>query len=308
MNEAFCFGWEIPFIEKLQFFQNPVLDKVATFVTLFSEPGFLVLIIGLFYWCIDKKLGRRIALCLSGGMMFGTLIKGLVLRKRPYMDYRHVKCIRAAYPDEDIYSCAVQGYSFPSIHATMSLSIYGTIAKNIKNKILIIICLIIPLLVGLSRPYLGVHYPTDVLCGWLLGAIVIFLFSYIEEKLGYKTGYLIVIFFGALGMIYCRNEEYFTFYGVAIGCLLGFMFEEYFVKFQTATKKWEYFVRPIGGILVFLAVDLLLKAFVKNVDLDGTNMLMLFYRLFRYTMATFVTLGVYPLVFKLGNKGDSKNE
>lgn len=302
MERTFGFGWEISFITWIQSFENPILNKFAVFITLFSEPYFMILIIGLFYWCIDKKAGRRISLCLSSGMMFGTLIKAVVLRKRPYMDHKEVKCIRAAYPEEDIYSSVEQGYSFPSIHATMSLSIYGSVARNVKKYALKVVCILIPLLVGLSRPYLGVHYPTDVIVGWLLGLLVIVLFSFIDEKFGYKVGFLIVIVAGALGLFYCRNEEFFTFYGVAIGLFGGFTYEERFVNFDTAKKKWEYFVRPLGGIVPFLAVDLLLKLFVKNVTLESTSLAMLLYRLFRYALSTFVTIGVYPHIFKLLNR------
>jgi len=70
-------------------------------------------------------------------------------------------------------------YSFPSGHATMAMMLFGFLAyfifENSKNKnakaLLIFLLGLIILLVGLSRIYLGVHYTSDVLGGWLLGSL-----------------------------------------------------------------------------------------------------------------------------------------
>jgi undecaprenyl-diphosphatase len=73
----------------------------------------------------------------------------------------------------------VHGYSFPSGHTFSSVTFYGIIAyiiyKNVQNKflkwILIISCIILILLVGYSRVYLGLHYATDVIAAFCLGLI-----------------------------------------------------------------------------------------------------------------------------------------
>lgn len=84
-------------------------------------------------------------------------------------------------PDEMLHLIEQGGFSFPSGHAITSMFVYGMliylIRANVKNKrtanILTVLLAIPMILVGLSRIYLGVHYPTDVLAGWSLGILTI---------------------------------------------------------------------------------------------------------------------------------------
>ena len=81
------------------------------------------------------------------------------------------------------------GYSFPSGHSSCAMAFYGLIAYLIfksdlakkKKKILIIGLLILIFLIGVSRIYLGVHYPSDVLAGFMVGIIYLIVFAYIYD-------------------------------------------------------------------------------------------------------------------------------
>lgn len=299
MGNVFFFGWEIDFILWIQTFVNVFTTLLAKFLQICGEEYVLILVLGLLYWSIDKKLGRRASLAMIGSMLFGTLVKGLVLRRRPYMDNEQIKCITPPHREADIMSVKEQGYSFPSLHSTMAAATYGTIAVDTKKKATIAIGIIMPLLIGLSRPFLGVHYPTDVLVGWTLGIISIFVLGGIENKYGYKIGFLVPLVISVSGFFYCADTEFFSGYGVALGLFLGFMFEEKFVEFEYCKKWWTYILRPVGGVLVFAIITRLLKIPLQFVSLEETSTAALIYRLFRYTLSTFVAIGVYPIVFKL---------
>ena len=82
------------------------------------------------------------------------------------------------------------GYSFPSGHSITSIVFYGYLVyliykyinnKKIKIPLMIFLILLIPT-IGLSRIYLGVHYTSDVLCGFLLGIVYLILFISISKK------------------------------------------------------------------------------------------------------------------------------
>lgn len=297
MSNSFCFPWEISFLQWIQSAESPFLTMLAKFATLFGEEYFLILVVGLCFWCIDKRLGRNVSLAVSGSILFGCLIQGVVLRLRPYMDHSEVRCIRPAYPEEDPMSVVAQGYSFPSLHSTLAAGGYGTLAMNVKKKFFNRIVPVLVLLVGISRLYFGVHYPTDVLCGWILGAAVMLLFFRIERKNGYKIGFILQLVVGVFGFFYCRDNGFFTIYGVLIGLFLGFLYEEKYVKFEMGKKWWSFVLRPVLGLLVFAAVSVILKLPVQKLPADGYAALQLGYRTFRYTLSTFVTMGLYPRLF-----------
>ena len=86
-------------------------------------------------------------------------------------------------------------YSFPSGHSMMSMIFYGLIIyyimKYMKNKrlknIFVPLLSAIIFLIGISRIYLGVHYATDVLCGWIIGLVYLIIFIKILNRKKVKT-------------------------------------------------------------------------------------------------------------------------
>jgi len=107
---------------------------------------------------------------LSIGALFVSLankgIKAIVMRPRP---------------DQVMFLIEQGGWSFPSGHSITSMFFYGMaiwlIRRNVTDprlaNILTVLLAIPMVLIGVSRVYLGVHYPTDVLAGWCLGVLVI---------------------------------------------------------------------------------------------------------------------------------------
>lgn len=105
------------------------------------------------------------------------VIKRLIRRPRP----NHIRLIKEG------------GFSYPSGHAMISIALYGfliyLVMKKVKNKYLKIslltLLIFIILLVGISRVYLGVHYPTDIISGYLLSiSIIITVKNYYKKILG----------------------------------------------------------------------------------------------------------------------------
>jgi hypothetical protein len=79
-------------------------------------------------------------------------------------------------------------YGIPSSHASDSLAVWGYLAYRLKKDWLWALMILVVLLIGLSRMYLGVHFPTDVLAGWLIGLVVIIVFARSEDRVAAWLG------------------------------------------------------------------------------------------------------------------------
>ncbi len=104
--------------------------------------------------------------------------------------------VQRARPEDIVHLVDEGGFSFPSGHAAASMFFYGMliylVRRNVEDKRkadVITILLAFPmLLIGPSRIYLGVHYPTDVLAGWCLGIVMIAVVSAANEKINFVRG------------------------------------------------------------------------------------------------------------------------
>jgi len=306
MVNTFYFDWEIVFMKWLQSFESTFLNLISNGVAMLGEEYFLLLVIGTCYWCLDKNLGRKVSMSLVGGMLGGTMLKCIFLRNRPYMADQTIKCIRPAHKDEDVMSLAGQGYSFPSLHSSMSVSCYTTIAIDKKRKVFTAVSIVLPLIIGITRVYLGVHYPTDVLAGWGIGLLASFVLLFLEKKWGYRASFIAILIVGIIGFFYCVENDFFACYGITLGMFLGFTFEEKKVNFKMPQKKIEIILRPIIGILLFVVISIILKLPVNLMDGKLSDQFLFYYRMFRYGLSAFVIIGLYPLCFEKMSKKLSK--
>ena len=151
-----------------------VLTPIMTVTSMLVNIGFLLVISGLIMLCFKKTrmIGvitlSSLALCL---ILNNVCIKHLVARQRPFTTYT------------DLYPLIKKptDYSFASGHTTASFAAVGIWARFIPKKFAVI-AIIFAVLVGFSRLYLGVHYPTDVLCGVLLGLLGSIITYFIYSK------------------------------------------------------------------------------------------------------------------------------
>ena len=302
-GNAFYFEWEVSLIEWIQSWLGTVGVTIASIFTMFGEDLICIAVIGFLYWCWDKELGKQIGLNLLFSVTLGGLIKNIFLRRRPYFDNEGIQCLKAPESKADIYDISSQGFSFPSIHASKAVTLYTSLGLYTKKKILTVLGILLPLLVGISRFALGVHYPTDVICGWLLGAIVIFLLPFLRKKIKNRwLFYALLVLVTVPGWFYCRSTDYYTGFGFLTGFIIATEFEERFVKFDTTRNVLRWILRLLIGVGLYFVFNTLLKMPFSSDFLDSGTTLAYAVRSIRYCVITFVILGVYPLLFRIGDK------
>ncbi len=311
---TFYFDWEVSLMEWLQSIIGSAGVKIASAVTMLGEELILVAVLGFLYFCYDKELGKRVGLMIVLGLVWNPFLKNLVLRRRPYFDNSAVKCLKPVNADADIYDIAAQGYSFPSGHSTNSAIAYGGIAAGMtgedkSKRRLWIPGIILPFLVGVSRFILGVHYPTDVLVGWAMGAGIIWLVLHLEKLFRTrKMLYLALFAVSMLGIFVCRTEDYYTGLGLMAGFFLASLFEEKYVHFENTRSPVRCILRLAGAFALYLGLNRLLKMPFTEEFLDSGSAAAFAVRFLRYTIVSFTALGLYPLVFRLTAPGRSGAE
>ena len=297
-GRIFYFNWEISLIRFIQEHLGSTGIFLFSLISEFGEEVVIVAILGYLYWGIDKKLGRYVALIALVNLSLNGLLKNIFVRRRPYFDNEGIDPLKVVDPSFDTYDVIGQGYSFPSGHSANVSAVFGSIYYATKKRILLVIASVIILLVGISRFALGVHYPTDVLFGWLEGLLVIFLINKLMEKCPRETVYLILAACTVPGFFFCRSADYFTGTGILLGFLAGDVFQEKYVRFENTSKKWVAFLRALIGALILLAVSSLCKLPFSKEVLDSADMPAFAIRMVRYFIATFLSIGVYPLSFR----------
>lgn len=162
-------------------FKSNSLTNIFKFITFFgsSIPLISICIISLLF-IKNKKIPMYISINLIVTAIFNFLLKNIIRRNRP-VGYRLVE---------------ETGFSFPSGHSMASMAFYGLIIylvfKYVKNKYAkIALCTFLSILIvaiGISRIYLGVHYASDVLAGFMISLSYLTLFTHlIKNDLGLEN-------------------------------------------------------------------------------------------------------------------------
>lgn len=253
----------------LLFFQrlaSPFLDLIMNMITVAGEMMIPVLVILIIYWCMDKKKGLVTAMSLLTALMTTQIIKAIVRYPRPFM----------MYPDlikgERISTAT--GYSFPSGHSTTASSFYGSVAMLFRSRAVRIISILLIIAVPVSRLYLGVHWPMDVIGGTAIGLasamflVPVFCTVYDDEKaflrltMIYGSIMLIVSLVTAILLDRGADERAFADLSangaVAAGVLIGAFLERKHIRFSTAGTVGMKALRFILGLVVTCAVTALM--------------------------------------------------
>jgi len=246
--------------------------------------GFFLLAIPFIYWCLDRRTGARLTVLFLIAAYSNAAVKLLADQPRP-LDYAPDRILPLfQYPlDQAKEQYEAVGGGFPSGHTQSTVAIWGYLASRSKRAWLWVVAGLFMLLIPLSRVYLAVHFPHDLLGGYVLGALLLLLYLWLEPKVEAKLGQSslsrqlgIALALPALLMALFPCESGVTTGAALMGMGAGFVLERRLVGFEGTGAWWKRALRYLLGAAVLAALYAGLKAAFSGLEP------VLFLRLVRY--------------------------
>jgi membrane-associated phospholipid phosphatase len=153
--------WGLDVVRAVQTVQNPVLTALMAAVSFLGGEYGYFLLIPVIYWCVDERRGMRLGMAVLFSAWLNLSLKELWRQPRPYDLEPALGLARE------------KTFGLPSGHAQGSVVFWGVLGSWLRSPWGIAVAVLLPLLISFSRVYLGVHFPTDLFAGWLLGGAVL---------------------------------------------------------------------------------------------------------------------------------------
>jgi membrane-associated phospholipid phosphatase len=163
--------WGIPIITWFQGLGEVFLTPMEFFTFLGTEEFFLLVMPALL-WCYNARLGFRIGLILLTSDGINGFLKLSFGMPRPYWVSNEVKALSME-----------TSFGLPSGHSQTAVAVWGRLAAWLRRRWAYVVLGLLIFLISISRLYLGVHFPTDVLAGWIVGGLLLWAFLRFEEPL-----------------------------------------------------------------------------------------------------------------------------
>lgn len=312
MESLYEFGFAL--IQALQSL-SPMLDGLMKFFSFLGRVEFYLILIPLIYWNIDSRLGFRMLLLLIFTDFLGSAFKHLFRQPRPYW-FDEVKAISEE-----------TSYGFVSTHASNSLAIWGLMALHFRRVWLWALSVFLVVMVGISRMYLGVHFPQDVIGGWIIGVLALLVFlrsvpvvirwleprsssfriclGFVVSLLVIVIGFVILAFTGQFSdpgawasfSTQARDpSKYITLGGALFGAVTGYEMMRRSARFKIRGTRTRLLARYLLGVLGLLVLYLGLD-FLFGMLAAGSSFLGQVLRYLRYAALTWYAIYGAPRLF-----------
>ena len=299
--------YQLDILMYLQSIRNELLTSLFTFFTICTEVPVITVLTAILYWCINKKAGQRILFALCGSLNINIGVKNFVKMARP-IGLKGLESLRIE---------TATGYSFPSGHTQTATTFWSAMITQFKKAWVYIIGILMILGAGISRLYLAVHWPMDVIVGWFFGIVLSILFvkifDYIDDSKSYYILIGIMLIFGVC-TYFIGGEDFYKMFGLYTGFVLGYMVEDTYINFSTESEKkrknifaknpskfgglGNRILRFVVGIISLLAVYLLLS-YLEDIIAVKLEEITNIFKYLKYTIVVFWGVAGAPAIFKL---------
>jgi len=292
--------WGVGPILWLQHRLSPEWDLLFEAFTCMGNAGFYLLFLPLIYWCVDRRRGARLAILFLFSIYLNSIAKALAQQPRPFQYDSAVKKIVDA-----------KGGGFPSGHTQGTVVVWGYLMRCFPKPWLWLVGAIMMVCVPLSRLYLGVHFPTDLLGGYIIGGILLFLWLRLEpdierwlarRKLLWQLGAAVALPL-LLILVFIARETYIVGpAGTLMGFGIGIVLEREWLGFESDGSLNRKVLRFLLGVAILLAVHMGARYVFSSLTPE------ILFRFFRYLIIGFWIAFVSPWIFlrvRLAGSGTS---
>ena len=287
--------WGIDVIVAIQAIRSPILDAVFQGISFLGNAEFYILLAPIFIWSVDYKLGARIGIVLMTSSYINELLKNALMQPRP------------CEPRPDLCIVEADGYGIPSGHAQNAVVFWGVVAHWVGKAWAWAAAIILMLLIGLSRIYLGVHFPTDVLAGWAIGIAILGTYILLGGKieswlsgLSLPVQVAMALVLPLLLLAIQPSEVMVQITGALAGLAVGVAVAVSNLKFDAGGLLWKRAVRFLLGVAVVAAIYF---GFRSIFPAEGETLYGVF-RFVRYGLVgIWISLGAPWLFLRVGLAG-----
>ncbi|MEW6573468.1 MAG: phosphatase PAP2 family protein [Bacillota bacterium] len=211
-----------------------------------GEEWFYLLFLPVIFWCFSRDAGLRLGVVFLLNDYLNGILKDILAMPRP-ADPR-IEVLRTE-----------NSPGFPSGHAQNAVVLWGYIAAYFRRPVLWVFAVIFPLVIGFSRIYLGVHYPHDVLGGWLVGSAFLALSLVIiktVERLQFRPSIclLTALLVPVLLLLLAFSDDTLRDMAVLMGLGTGAVAEKKWVRFEAKGSLGRQAGRLAAGLVILFAL------------------------------------------------------
>lgn len=278
--------------------RSPFWDAFFSFWSFFGEEAFILPLLCVLYWCVDKKLAYRIGLVtfISGCAVQTTKI--ICRIPRPWV-------LKPGFQPVDGALETATGYSFPSGHTQTGAAVFGATASYFGKTILCVLCGFVALMVACARMYLGVHTPADVFTALGISAVVALAIHFTKaDRPDRKTDLAVSVILAILGLTavitglfitgggiaeYTMTADTVKFGAATCGFAVSYYIERNYIDFSVRCRHWALNIpKALLGVAVMLAIKEGVKLISGSTAAD----------IIRYFLVIVWGMTLYPLIIK----------
>lgn len=220
----------IDLIKAIQTIESPALTSIVVFITNLGAGTLYLLILFYIFWCVDDRAGIKLSVLTIFSAWTNGFLKVMFKQPRPY-DL-----------DPSVGRAFESSYGFPSGHAQSVLVFFMSLASMLKKPAVYIAAILITLVMSFTRLYLGVHFPTDILGGWLAGFIILGLYRLFADRIiktlaSSSVRFRLIISAAVSFIMLLLSPNDVRMSGTFLGLGMGYTFMLRFFPFDVKKKK-----------------------------------------------------------------------